>query len=75
MYLPSQYGEDPSNCNCAFSLQVNISCPTRVKPGWHLYFAKSPEKVIDKKVKLQETSQTEVYQKLRWEMKYINSVV
>lgn len=49
--LPSQNGEDPSNCNCAFSLQVNISCPTRVKPGWHLYFTKSPEKFIDKKFK------------------------
>lgn len=47
IYLPSQNGEDPSNCNCVFSLQVNISCPTRVKPGWHLYLAKSPERVMN----------------------------
>lgn len=81
IYLPSQNGEDPSNCNCVFSLQVNISCPTRVKPGWHLYLAKSPERVMNSNnnkvltFKMEKKNQAEVHQYLRCSVKYINSLL
>lgn len=43
--IPSHVGREPSNCNWELSLQVSVSVPDNVYPGWHRYCTKSPERV------------------------------
>lgn len=42
-FIPSHVGREPSNCSCEPSIQVSVSVPDSVYPGWHWYFTESPE--------------------------------